>query len=173
MEIQVEARAPGRGRLVWGRRDVACTLGHGGVRADKREGDGATPAGVFALRRVLWRADRRAAPVTALPCRAIRPEDGWCDWAEDPLYNRPVTLPYPARHERLWRADPLYDILVVLGHNDDPVVPGAGSAVFLHLARADGGPTEGCVGLAPGDLLDLLAAAGPGSRLAIAAPRAS
>ena len=92
---------------------------------------------------------------------------GWCDWPDDPLYNRPVTLPYPARHERMWRDDELYDIVVVIGHNDDPVVPGAGSAVFMHLARKDGGPTEGCVGLARGDLRDLLAACAPGDALRI------
>jgi L,D-peptidoglycan transpeptidase YkuD (ErfK/YbiS/YcfS/YnhG family) len=168
MEIAIRATAPAAGRLVWAGREVVCTLGHGGIRADKREGDGATPAGLFTLRRVLWRADRLAdPPVTRLPCAPILPTDGWCDWPEDPLYNRPVTLPYPARHERMWRDDALYDIVVIIGHNDDPVVPGAGSAVFMHLARADGGPTEGCVGLARDDLLALLAACGPGDALRI------
>lgn len=168
MEIAIRATAPAAGRLVWAGREVVCTLGHGGIRADKREGDGATPAGLFTLRRVLWRADRLAdPPVTRLPCAPILPTDGWCDWPEDPLYNRPVTLPYPARHERMWRDDALYDIVVIIGHNDDPVVPGAGSAVFMHLARTDGGPTEGCVGLARGDLLALLAACGPGDALRI------
>jgi L,D-peptidoglycan transpeptidase YkuD (ErfK/YbiS/YcfS/YnhG family) len=168
MEIAIRATAPAAGRLVWAGREVVCTLGHGGIRADKREGDGATPAGLFTLRRVLWRADRLAdPPVTRLPCAPILPTDGWCDWPEDPLYNRPVTLPYPARHERMWRDDALYDIVVIIGHNDDPVVPGAGSAVFMHLARTDGGPTEGCVGLPRGDLLALLAACGPGDALRI------
>jgi L,D-peptidoglycan transpeptidase YkuD (ErfK/YbiS/YcfS/YnhG family) len=168
MEIAIRATAPAAGRLVWAGREVVCTLGHGGIRADKREGDGATPAGLFTLRRVLWRADRLAdPPVTRLPCAPILPTNGWCDWPEDPLYNRPVTLPYPARHERMWRDDALYDIVVIIGHNDDPVVPGAGSAVFMHLARADGGPTEGCVGLARDDLLALLAACGPGDALRI------
>jgi L,D-peptidoglycan transpeptidase YkuD (ErfK/YbiS/YcfS/YnhG family) len=168
MEIAISATAPAKGRLVWADRTVVCTLGHGGIRAVKREGDGATPAGLFPLRRVLWRADRMAdPPVTRLPCAPIAPTDGWCDWPDDPFYNRPVTLPYPARHERMWRDDALYDIVVVIGHNDDPVVPGAGSAVFMHLARADGGPTEGCVGLARGDLRDLLAACAPGDALRI------
>ena len=168
MEIAIRATAPAAGRLVWAGREVVCTLGHGGIRADKREGDGATPAGLFTLRRVLWRADRLAdPPVTRLPCAPILPTDGWCDWPEDPLYNRPVTLPYPARHERMWRDDALYDIVVVIGHNDDPVVPGAGSAVFMHLSRDDGGPTAGCIGLSRHDLLRLLAAASPDDRLVI------
>lgn len=167
MDIAVRALQTGTGRLAWAGRDVACTLGRSGISAAKREGDGATPAGVFPLRRVFWRADRLAAPATRLPCTALRPQDGWCDWPADRLYNRHVMLPYPARHEELWRTDALYDVVVVIGHNDDPVVPGAGSAVFVHLARPDGGPTEGCVGLALGDLLDLLAAATPGDRLTI------
>jgi len=157
MDVRVVPLAIGRGLLSWGNRSVACTLGRSGVRADKREGDGATPAGRFAFRRVLWRPDRLPAPATGLPTDPIAPTDGWCDWPDDAMYNRPVRLPYPARHERLWRDDALYDLVVILGHNDDPVVPHAGSAVFMHLARADGGPTDGCIGLAREELLALLA----------------
>ena len=158
MEIAIRATAPAAGRLVWAGREVVCTLGHGGIRADKREGDGATPAGLFTLRRVLWRADRLAdPPVTRLPCAPILPTDGWCDWPEDPLYNRPVTLPYPARHERMWRDDALYDIVGVIGYNDSPAVSGLGSAIFLHVAGPDYAPTEGCVALAIDDLIRVLA----------------
>src|SRR3546814_7129542 len=109
-------------------------------------------------------------PVTGLPCEPIAPDDGWCDDPGDPAYNRPVRLPYPASHERLAREDHLYDVVVVLGHNDDPVVPGAGSAVFLHLARSDYGATEGCVALALRDLLEVLRTARPGSAVAVLAP---
>lgn len=167
MDIQVVSVGPGVGRVSWAGEARPCTLGRGGILAPKREGDGATPAGSFVLRRVLWRADRLDRPATWLPCAAIEPGDGWCDWPGDPLYNRQIALPYPARHERLWRDDALYDIVVVIGHNDDPVVPGAGSAVFMHLSRDDGGPTAGCIGLSQPDLLRLLAAAGPGDRLVI------
>src|ERR1700689_2079632 len=109
-----------------------CGLGPGGVAAvaDKHEGDGATPAGAWPLRRVLYRPDRRAAPATGLPVAPLDPADGWCDAPGDPAYNRPVVLPYPASAERLWRDDHVYDLIVVLGHNDDPVVPRAGSAIF-------------------------------------------
>ena len=139
-----------------------CALGRGGVRRNKREGDGATPIGRHALRRVLYRRDRLAGPpATALPCSAIARDDGWCDDPGDPAYNRPVTLPHTASHEHLWREDGLYDLVVVLGHNDDPAVPGLGSAVFLHVARPDYRPTEGCVALALADLLDLLRICGP------------
>jgi L,D-peptidoglycan transpeptidase YkuD (ErfK/YbiS/YcfS/YnhG family) len=128
------------------------------VRARKREGDGATPIGCWRLRRVLFRPDRLAPPRTILPVQALDPTDGWCDDPADPAYNRPVTLPHPASAEALWRGAGLYDVIVVLGHNDDPPVPGAGSAIFLHVARPDRGPTLGCVGLALPDLLALLAA---------------
>ncbi len=155
----------------WGAGRRRCALGKGGVRPDKREGDGATPIGQFPLRRVLFRPDHGPAPATALPCAAIAPGDGWGDDPADPAaYNRPVHLPHPARHERMWRDDALYDLVIVIGHNDDPPVPGLGSAVFVHLARPDWGPTEGCVALARADLLDLLAAAAPGDTLVVMPP---
>jgi L,D-peptidoglycan transpeptidase YkuD (ErfK/YbiS/YcfS/YnhG family) len=133
----------------------------------KREGDGASPAGRWPLRRVLYRPDRRAAPETALPVEALSEGDGWCDAPDDPAYNRPVRLPYPASAEALWRDDGVYDLIVVLGHNDDPVVAGAGSAIFLHLARANYAPTQGCVALSVEDLERLLRVAHPSDVLVI------
>lgn len=152
MEILVEPS----GFLTWQTRRVRCALGRGGVRADKREGDGATPAGAFPLRRLLYRADRLERPVTGLSIKAIHADDGWCDDAKDPAYNRPVRLPFAASHEKLWRDDALYDLVAVIGHNDDPPVPERGSAIFLHIAKPDWGPTEGCVALTRDDLLRLL-----------------
>ena len=132
-------------------------LGRGGVRTDKREGDGATPAAVLALRQVLFRPDRLSAPDCAVPVRPLTPADGWCDDPAHTDYNRPVRLPTEASAETLWRDDPLYDIIGVLGWNDAPVRPGHGSAIFLHVARPDFAPTEGCVALASADLLRALA----------------
>ncbi|MEM7223068.1 MAG: L,D-transpeptidase family protein [Pseudomonadota bacterium] len=148
-------------RARWGEQVWPCAIGRGGVRADKREGDGATPAGSWPLRKVFYRPDRAARPATALPCRALTPTDGWCDDPADPAYNRLVALPFAAGHEVMWREDHLYDIVVTLGHNDDPPVPGLGSAIFLHLARDDYGPTEGCVALMVSDLLTFLRQAAP------------
>ena len=147
----------GDGRAVWRGREYRCAIGHGGIAARKREGDGATPSGRFPLRSVLYRADRVDRPRTGLPREAIAPGDGWCDAPGDPRYNRPVSHPYRASAERLWRADGCYDLLAVIGFNDDPVVDGAGSAIFLHVARHDYAPTEGCVALALGDLRAVLA----------------
>ncbi len=144
-------------RLSWRNRRFACALGSGGVRTDKREGDRATPAGRFPLRRVLYRADRLAPPRTKLAIAPLTTRDGWCDDPQDPLYNQLVRLPHGGRHEALWRADHIYDVIVILGYNDDPVVPGRGSAIFLHLARPGYAPTAGCVALACSDLLAILA----------------
>lgn len=169
MDIDVVCTAPGRGTLVWAGRTFACTLGRGGARADKREGDGATPVGCWPLRRVLYRPDREPAPATRLACEPIAPEDGWCDAPDDPAYNRKVRLPYRASAERLWRDDAVYDLLIVLGHNDAPVVPGRGSAIFWHLAREDGRPTEGCIGVDRDLLRAIVAAVGPADRVCVRA----
>lgn len=149
----------------------ACALGWGGIVAEKREGDGGTPAGRFVLREALWRPERCAAPTTGLPLSAIRPDDGWCDDPADGAYNRRVRLPHRGRCEALWREDGLYDLLAVVGWNDDPPVPGLGSAIFLHVVRegpAGFEPTEGCVALMEADLRAVLALAGPGTAIDIA-----
>lgn len=150
-------------RLAAGGRMYRCALGRSGVRVDKTEGDGATPAGRFPLRRVAYRADRLPPPATALPVAPLSRNDGWCDDPGAPQYNRPVRLPFAGSHEALWRRDRLYDVIVVLGHNDSPVVSGRGSAIFMHVARPDYGPTAGCIALALDDLLEVLAQCGPGA----------
>ncbi len=165
-------RATADGRLQLGPGQwVRCALGASGVIAaeGKREGDRATPLGAWPMRRALYRADRSPPPETALPASPIGPDDGWCDAPEDPAYNRPVRLPYPASAERLWRDDGLYDLLVELGYNDDPPIAGRGSAIFLHCAAPGHPPTRGCVALARADLEALLTLAGPGSVLEIVA----
>ena len=142
-------------------------IGRSGISPAKREGDGATPAGAFPLRAVLYRPDRLDRPRTSLPVSEIRPDDGWCDDPASPDYNRPVRLPHAAACETLWRDDGLYDLLIVAGYNDDPVVAGAGSAIFVHVAAPGGGPTEGCVALKKPDLLRVARGLGPESRLIV------
>jgi L,D-peptidoglycan transpeptidase YkuD (ErfK/YbiS/YcfS/YnhG family) len=144
------------GRLVLQGHVFRAALGAAGVRADKQEGDGATPAGLLPLRRVLYRADRIAPPRCALPLEPIAPNDGWCDDPGHPDYNHLVRLPHPAHCEELWRRDPLYDVVAVLGWNDRPVARGRGSAIFLHVAGQGYSPTEGCVALALEDLRTVL-----------------
>jgi L,D-peptidoglycan transpeptidase YkuD (ErfK/YbiS/YcfS/YnhG family) len=142
-------------------------LGRGGCRARKREGDGATPIGRWLMRKVLYRADRVGRPHTLLPSAPIRSDAGWCDALWDRNYNRPIRHPYPASAEHLWRQDGLYDVLVVLGYNDRPRVRGLGSAIFLHVARNAGAPTEGCIAVARTHLLRLLRRLAPGAHLSV------
>lgn len=166
--MKITVSAPGL--LACDGRNWRCALGRSGIVRRKVEGDGGTPAGTFALRRVLYRPDRLAPPATGLPAEALAPSQGWCDDSACPEYNRPVALPFAGSHERLWREDGLYDVIVVLGHNDDPPVPGLGSAIFMHVAKPDYDPTEGCVALALPNLLEVLAACRPGDVIRINPP---
>ncbi|MDF2095431.1 L,D-transpeptidase family protein [Aquibaculum arenosum] len=154
-----------------GEQRYRCAIGRGGIlpAAEKREGDGATPLGRWPLRRLLFRPDRGEAPQTALPSAPLSQRDGWCDDPERTEYNQPINLPFPGHHEVLWRQDGLYDLLVVLGHNDNPPRPGSGSAIFLHCAHEDYAPTEGCVALQRSDLEQVLAQLQPGDAVEVLA----
>ena len=154
------SRASRSGWVELGGRLHACALGRSGRRVRKWEGDGATPRGRWRLVAVLYRPDRGRRPATGLPVRPIRPSDGWCDASGDRNYNRAVRLPYPASCERMWRDDRLYDLVVVLDHNTRPRKRRAGSAIFMHVARPDHAPTEGCVALPAPVLARLLARIG-------------
>ena len=133
----------------------------------KREGDGGTPLGRYAVRQVLYRADRIARPRTPLPVRAIRDHDGWCDDPTSRNYNRLIRLPSRRSAEGLKRADHLYDLVLVLGYNDLPRVKGKGSAIFVHLARPGFTPTDGCIALSRHDLTTLLAEVKRGTQIVI------
>jgi L,D-peptidoglycan transpeptidase YkuD (ErfK/YbiS/YcfS/YnhG family) len=168
MEIVLSRNADGTTWLSWPRHVVRCAIGRTGIRRVKLEGDGATPAGRFLLREAMYWPDRIPRPRTRLALRALSPEDGWCDDPADAAYNRFVRLPYPARCESLWRADALYDLLIVVGYNDAPVTPGRGSAIFIHVAAPDYAATQGCVAIALPDLQNLAASAAIGDVLVTA-----
>jgi L,D-peptidoglycan transpeptidase YkuD (ErfK/YbiS/YcfS/YnhG family) len=158
-----------RGQLLVGPTVIRCALGSGGIVVDKREGDGGSPRGRFRLRGGAYRPDHLGIrPRTALPLRATRHGDGWCDESRDRRYNRPIRLPAPGvSAETLWRDDGLYDVVIDLDYNRGPIRRGRGSAIFLHLARDGYRPTEGCVALARSDLLRLLQRLGPRTHLRI------
>ncbi len=156
-----------RGRLVAGGMEIPCALGRAGTTHAKREGDGASPVGRFPLVAAYYRADRRPRPRTLLPLAPIRPSDGWCDDPSHRAYNRPVRLPFQASHERMWREDHLYDVVVDLAFNRGPFRRGRGSAIFLHLRRPDFEPTAGCIAVAPAAAARLLARLGPRTRIEI------
>lgn len=160
---------PTRGQVLTGFAVIPCALGRRGIRQVKQEGDGASPRGVFRLRGGAFRPDCFGArPRSALPLRASRPGDGWCDDPRDRRYNRPIALPAPGiSAERMWREDGLYDLVIDLDYNRGPIRPGRGSAIFLHVARPGFLPTEGCVALRRADLQRLLRRVGPRTRMRI------
>jgi L,D-peptidoglycan transpeptidase YkuD (ErfK/YbiS/YcfS/YnhG family) len=158
-----------RGLLVTGVTAFPCALGRAGPALGKREGDGATPVGTFRMAGAFYRADRLPRPDSALPLRALRPHDGWCDDPRSRFYNQWVTLPFPASHERLWRDDHLYDVVVVIDYNLDHPKADAGSAIFLHCAAPGFAPTAGCVAVTPAAMRRLLPRIGLETRLTISA----
>ncbi len=143
--LRTKSQSSSTGRLVDGIYSWPCVIGKNGLRTRKREGDLATPVGHWPILWVYYRPDRVPKPKTALPIQAIRANDGWCDAIGDRNYNRPVTLPYPASCETLWREDHAYDLCIVLNYNMMPRKRGLGSAVFFHLTQDDRRPTEGCI----------------------------
>jgi len=156
LTVQADTADSSLGWATLGSRRWRCAIGAGGVREDKLEGDGATPAGTYPLRRIYYRNDRLVLPRVRLPARPIAEHDGWCDDPRAPVYNRLVRIPNEWSHERMWREDGLYDLVVVVGYNDDPPEGEWGSAIFLHIARDDYAPTRGCVAFAREDLLELV-----------------
>ena len=156
-----------KGRIVAGPLVISCVLGRGGTRHDKREGDGASPIGRFGLLGAFYRADNLSRPRTGLALSRIRRQDGWSDDPRDRRYNRLIPLPSATGHEKMWRDDHLYDVVVDIGFNRAPIVRGHGSAIFLHLARPGFTPTEGCVAVEKRMIGRLLALIGPRTRIEI------
>lgn len=154
--VQADSVDTSLGWATLGGRRWRCTVGAGGIREDKVEGDSATPVGEFPLRRIFYRNDLVVLPKVALPARPISKHDGWCDDPRSPSYNRLVNIPNEWSHEKMWREDGLYDLVVVVGYNDDPPEGEWGSAIFLHIARDDYAGTQGCVAFSRDDLLQLL-----------------
>lgn len=156
-----------RGWLKLGSLVIPIALGRGGILANKREGDGGTPRGTFRPRQLWWRADRHARPRTLLPVRRITPADGWCEDPADRHYNQAIRLAPDQPGDRLRRDDHLYDFIVEIDHNTRPRIAGRGSAVFLHLARPQFGPTAGCVAMTRSAMLRLLQRLGPRTKIVI------
>jgi L,D-peptidoglycan transpeptidase YkuD (ErfK/YbiS/YcfS/YnhG family) len=167
--IRVRARpgCPTQGWLAAGPRTLPVALGRGGIKANKREGDGSTPRGTFRLVRLWWRADRHPRPATLLPVRRIGADDGWCEDPADRRYNRPVKRTPDSRADRLARSDDFYDFIIELDHNTRPRIAGRGSAVFIHAVRPGFAPTAGCIALRLSALRRLLANLGPRTQIVV------
>lgn len=165
--VRAAAGNPQRGWLSFDHTTIPVALGRGGIKANKREGDGATPQGAFHPIRLWWRGDRHVRPRTHLPIRLISPFDGWCEDPRDRHYNQAIRLDRGVEGDRLARADHLYDFIIEIDHNAAPRVAGRGSAVFLHLARSNFSPTAGCVSMTKSSMLRLLRRMGPQTRIII------
>jgi L,D-peptidoglycan transpeptidase YkuD (ErfK/YbiS/YcfS/YnhG family) len=167
----IEVRAlPGtgsRGLMQAGPLTVPVALGRGGIKVDKREGDGATPRGRFRPLRLWWRADRFGHPRSLLPTRRITRRAAWSEDPADRNYNRPVIRSANEPGDRLWRRDGLYDLFIEIDHNLRPRVAGRGSGVFIHVARPGFTPTAGCVALRLEDLRRLSQRIGRKTRITI------
>jgi L,D-peptidoglycan transpeptidase YkuD (ErfK/YbiS/YcfS/YnhG family) len=149
----------------------ACSIGRAGIISaqQKQEGDGATPDGDYPLRKVFYRPDRvsSAQLKTLLPHIAIEKNMAWCDDIKAAEYNQEIQLPFKGSYEPLWLQDHVYDIDVVIGYNDYPIVLGKGSAIFLHIARDNYTATAGCIALSREDLLAILAKLKPNTYIKI------
>jgi L,D-peptidoglycan transpeptidase YkuD (ErfK/YbiS/YcfS/YnhG family) len=166
------SRRATRGWLMLGRLRLPCALGRSGRLYRKTEGDGGTPIGIWKLRAILYRHDHGLRPQIGQPglsTRPIRRHDGWCDARGDRNYNRAVRRPYPTSSETLWRDDALYDLIIILDHNERPRRQGGGSAIFMHIARPGLPPTEGCVALHATHMRRVIAALRQGARLRVTA----
>jgi L,D-peptidoglycan transpeptidase YkuD (ErfK/YbiS/YcfS/YnhG family) len=167
IRVKPAAGKPRRGWLTAGALTIPVALGRGGILANKREGDGGTPRGSFRPRRLWWRGDRHSRPQTFLPARIITGEDAWCEDPKDRHYNQGIRLRQGQGGDRLKRADHLYDFIIEIDHNTRPRIAGRGSAVFLHLARDNFGPTAGCVSMTKAAMRQLLRRLGPKTKIII------
>ncbi len=144
---------------------LPCAIGRGGIAMKQGEGDGITPVGIFRLAQIHYRPDRLQI---SLPARAIPLNGIWSDDPRDPAYNHALrSYKHPFSHERLRRADPLYDAFGVLTYNWPHAIPGKGSAIFMHVWRKPGHPTEGCIAFSRNDLLYIFSNWRPTSRVII------
>lgn len=149
------------------KRLIPCAIGRQGQTILKKEGDGKTPIGKWQPQKIYYRQDRIGRPISKLPINVIKKQYGWCDAPNDRNYNRPVTLPYKASTECLWRDDELYDLILVLNHNQTPRIKGKGSAIFIHVAKPGFPPTEGCIAIEKQALLRLLTYLDPLTKIII------
>lgn len=167
--VTVNQSDPTKGVLSGPSLTVDVALGKNGTiaAADKREGDGKTPLGTYPMRRVFYRPDKVVAPKCALPVAPLSPSLGWCDDPAHAAYNHLVQLPFSGSHEKMWREDTLYNLVLVIGHNDDPPMPGLGSAIFIHCAKEGLKPTEGCVAMPEPAMLNFLRALNSGDLITL------
>jgi len=133
-----------------------CTICKNGITKNKKEGDLKTPSGIFKLKKLFYRKDRVKYFKTTLKKNYIKKNIGWCDDSNSIYYNREIKFPFNGSAEKLWRKDNIYDLIVVLNYNFNPVIKHKGSAIFLHICKNNYAPTKGCVAINKKDMMKLL-----------------
>ncbi len=132
-----------------------CAIGRAGLTTNKIEGDHKTPVGEFKFKKIYYRKDKLGEMIFQIPFAIIAENDGWCDDPKSKLYNQHVQFPFDSSAEKLFRDDDLYDLLCVINHNTDPIIPGKGSAIFLHISKPNFEGTEGCVAIEKENIIEL------------------
>ena len=144
-----------------------CIFGRDGITENKIEGDWKTPKGIFTIRKIYYRSDRIAKLDTTIETIPLLQNDAWCDDIQLPEYNSFIKLPFSGSYENLWREDCLYDIIIVIGYNDEPTIPNKGSAIFIHLTKENMEYTKGCLAVNKEDMLSLIKEITPDSKIEI------
>ena len=146
--------------------EFKCCIGKNGLTKFKKEGDGKTPKGIFKIEHLYFRKDRIKKPLTKLKCIEIKRNMGWCDDVKDKKYNKLIKINKNCSHEKLFRKDKKYDLLIPIKYNFNKIIPGKGSCIFIHLT-SDYKPTAGCIALKKKDLLILLKLINKNSKIII------
>ena len=135
---------------------IKCSIGKNGITKNKQEGDLKTPSGTFKLKKIFYRKDRIKFIKTALKKNYIKKNIGWCDDPTSKYYNKEIKFPFNGSAEKLWRKDNIYDLIIVLNYNFNPIIKNKGSAIFLHICKKNYAPTTGCVAINKKDMMNLL-----------------
>ena len=135
---------------------IKCAIGKNGITANKQEGDLKTPRGIFRFKKIFYRKDRIKSFNTILKKSLIKKNIGWCDDPTSKYYNKEIKFPFKGSAEKLWRKDSIYDLIVVLNYNFNPIIKNKGSAIFLHICKKNYAPTKGCVAISKKDMMNLL-----------------
>ena len=133
-----------------------CALGKGGVKKKTMEGDNITPKGIFKIIKIYYRPDKIKKIKTLIKKIKIKKNMGWCDDPSSRLYNKLINLPTKYTHEKLYRNDSLYDLIVVLSYNTNPIIKNKGSAIFMHIAKNSYKKTKGCIALKKEHLIEII-----------------
>jgi len=135
---------------------IKCTIGKNGITKNKHEGDLKTPKGIFNLKKVFYRRDRIKFIKTPLKKNYITKNTSWCDDQDSQYYNKEIKFPFNYSAEKLWRKDNIYDLIIVLNYNFNPIIKNKGSAIFLHICKKNYAPTKGCIAINKKDMMNLL-----------------